>query len=51
MSDKIEKTDAQWKTQLSEEQYQVCRQKGTEQAFSGQYWKRNKNRLFGKICG
>ncbi|NOZ10273.1 MAG: peptide-methionine (R)-S-oxide reductase MsrB [Gammaproteobacteria bacterium] len=38
MSNKIKKTDTQWKAQLNEEQYQVCRQKGTERAFSGQYW-------------
>ena len=31
------KTDAQWRQELSDEQYQVCRCKGTEQPFSGQY--------------
>lgn len=37
MSD-ITKSDAEWKAQLSGEQYQICRQKGTERAFTGKYW-------------
>ena len=34
----IEKTDEQWQQQLSTEQFQICRKKGTEPAFSGKYW-------------
>ena len=37
MSEKIEKTDAEWRKQLTPEQYQVCRQQGTERAFTGKY--------------
>lgn len=33
--EKIEKTEAEWKQQLSPEQYRILRQKGTEPAFSG----------------
>lgn len=35
---KISKTDAEWREQLTPMQYHVAREKGTEHAFSGQYW-------------
>ena len=35
MNDKVTKTDAEWKSQLSREQFDVARKKGTERAFSG----------------
>jgi len=37
MTEKIEKTDAEWREQLTPEQYRVCRQQGTEPAFTGAY--------------
>ncbi len=38
MSHKIAKTDAEWRSQLTPEQYRICRQKGTEPAFTGAYY-------------
>ncbi len=35
--DKVEKSDAEWRAQLTSEQYEIMRNKGTEPAFSGKY--------------
>lgn len=38
MSDKVVKSEAEWRTQLSPDRYAVCRERGTERAFTGAYW-------------
>jgi peptide-methionine (R)-S-oxide reductase len=36
--EKIEKTEEQWRAELTPEQYQVLRKQGTEPPFTGEYW-------------
>ncbi|HMW48334.1 MAG TPA: peptide-methionine (R)-S-oxide reductase MsrB [Cellvibrionaceae bacterium] len=38
MSDSQLKNDEYWRANLSEDEFRICRQKGTERAFSGRYW-------------
>jgi len=52
MNDKISKTDQEWQSQLSDEEFQVTRRKGTERAFTGAYWDNKQNGLYVcKCCG
>lgn len=52
LMDKITKTEAEWKSILSEEDYYVTRQKGTERAFTGEYWDNHKKGVYQcKCCG
>jgi peptide-methionine (R)-S-oxide reductase len=50
MSEKIRKTDREWREQLSEEQYHVARRKGTERAFTGKYWDEKMPGTYRCIC-
>ncbi len=50
MSDKIEKTDTEWQSQLTDEQYKVTRGKGTERPFSGAYHDCKDSGVYHCIC-
>ncbi len=50
MSDKLVKSDAEWRAQLSPEQYHVARKKGTERAFTGAYWNAKTPGVYACIC-
>ena len=47
---KVTKSDAEWRTQLSPEAYKVCRQKGTERAFTGEYDKCYEPGIYVCVC-
>jgi peptide-methionine (R)-S-oxide reductase len=52
MKEKIQKSDAEWKKELTPEQYEVCRMKGTERAFTGEYYKTKEPGVYKCIaCG
>ena len=47
---KVEKTEAQWREQLTDEQFRVCRESGTEAPFSGEYAAFDKNGIYHCVC-
>ncbi|MBI3523640.1 MAG: peptide-methionine (R)-S-oxide reductase MsrB [Betaproteobacteria bacterium] len=50
MTSKITKTAAEWHAQLTPKQYHVTREKGTEPAFTGEYWDSHETGVFRCIC-
>ena len=48
--DKIVKTDAEWRKQLTAEQYEVTRHAGTERAFTGATWNNHADGLYRCVC-
>jgi peptide-methionine (R)-S-oxide reductase len=48
--EKVVKTDAEWKTQLTPEEYAVARHAGTERAFTGRYWNNHEHGLYSCVC-
>lgn len=49
-AEKIAKSDADWKKQLTPEQYQVTRRQGTEPAFTGEYWNNHQSGMYNCVC-
>ncbi|HXY09135.1 MAG TPA: peptide-methionine (R)-S-oxide reductase MsrB [Terriglobales bacterium] len=50
MAEKINKSEQEWKKQLSPEQFHVTRQAGTEPAFTGKYWKTKDQGTYSCVC-
>lgn len=50
MTDSAEKTDAEWREELTPEQYAVCRCSDTEPAFSGAYWDCHDSGIYRCAC-
>jgi peptide-methionine (R)-S-oxide reductase len=50
MNDRVIKTDEEWRSQLTPEQYQVARAQGTEAAFSGALWNNHDKGIYHCVC-
>lgn len=49
LTERIEKTEAEWKAQMTKDEFYVMREKGTERAFTGKYWDNKAEGIY--TCG
>ena len=47
---KVTKTDAEWRAQLTDEEYRITRRHGTERAFTGPYWDSKEEGVYACRC-
>lgn len=50
MTDKVSKTDAQWRAMLDPMEYQVTRHAATERAFTGKFWDHHEHGIYTCVC-
>lgn len=49
-TNKVVKTEQEWKAQLTDEQFRVARKKGTERPFTGKYWDHKELGIYSCVC-
>jgi len=48
--EKVQKSDAEWREQLTPEEFEVARRAGTERAFTGKYWNNHEHGVYRCVC-
>ena len=52
MADKVKKSDSEWRSQLTPDEFHVTREKGTERAFTGKFWDHHEDGIYTCVgCG